>query len=699
MRTTRIAVGWVVLSSAILALVHPLSTSAATRTWITTSGTNDWFVSSNWSDSAVPQAGDDVVITNNNVGVLLTNSPTANGLGSLTISNRATLVFSNWSTTLSATNVWILTNATVTCAGPFTNNMMSNRVWIVCTNLFIAAGGKIDAEGKGYRTGLAAAATGFGPGAGGGYSSGGGGGGHGGFGGGGYKFWTTYGGGITYGSAQEPVSPGSGGGWGNQDGGNGGGAVRIDANGTVTVNGTITADGKKAPWTNGGGGSGGSVNLACRLLAGTNGTISANGGMSGDGGAPNANAGGGRIAVHYDSAAQAGVQPPQIQITVLPGMRASGTPADVGTLWFPDALLMTGNTDPRLSGWLIISNFTAWSLDRLSLSNQWLRLSSGGFSLTVTNDIRIYGALGRLDLGGETFNTNNSEIGSRDYNYAGYSDTTNLLSLTCGGSLWVTNGGSMSVFAARTNAQTQAYGASVRVTGTLGVGPSSTVYSCSHPTNGGSVFWHSGQMKLAATNSLFTADFCGFSGGGSTMHKNGFGIGGGAEKCGGSYGGRGGTNVGSAVWRTYGDSNAPVFPGSGGGWGNSYNSPGAAGGGVVWMTVDDRVTVNGTMSANGGSIRNWQYYPGAGSGGGLFLTCKRFEGGASGLMRANGGNDDSQSAGAAGGGGRIAVVCQSASTSVTFKVQANAGVGDYAAVNGTVVWLPARKAGTIMLIR
>jgi len=46
--------------------------------------------------------------------------------------------------------VYILTNGYVTLPSAFTNNMMSNRVYIACMNVMIAGGGKIDVDAKGY---------------------------------------------------------------------------------------------------------------------------------------------------------------------------------------------------------------------------------------------------------------------------------------------------------------------------------------------------------------------------------------------------------------------------------------------------------------------------------------------------------------------------------------------------------------------
>ena len=112
-----------------------------------------------------------------------------------------------------------------------------------------------------------------------------------------YSTWNVN---ALYGDVTYPDESGSGGGghyaWSSYLGGNGGGLVKITA-GTLTVDGSILADGGSPPDWNGGGGSGGGVLLNILTLAG-GGTISAKGGA----GIYNAGSGGGgRIAVYYET--------------------------------------------------------------------------------------------------------------------------------------------------------------------------------------------------------------------------------------------------------------------------------------------------------------------------------------------------------------------------------------------------------------
>lgn len=128
------------------------------------------------------------------------------------------------------------------------------------------------------------------------------GGGGGGYGGSGANGSTAEGGGV-YGSLTEPVDFGSGGGRSpvfNTAGGVGGGAIRLTVDGTLLVDGSVTANGQAPTYAAAGGGSGGSVWLTVGTLAGE-GMISADGG-DGASGQPHiwgGGGGGGRIAVYY----------------------------------------------------------------------------------------------------------------------------------------------------------------------------------------------------------------------------------------------------------------------------------------------------------------------------------------------------------------------------------------------------------------
>ena len=99
---------------------------------------------------------------------------------------------------------------------------------------------------------------------------------------------------ATYGSFTNPTSLGSG---GNQTAG--GGAIVLSVTGTLTVNGTLSADGEDVSAAFNDAGAGGSINITAAGLTGT-GTISADGGGTPPSGSPNASqaGGGGRISLN-----------------------------------------------------------------------------------------------------------------------------------------------------------------------------------------------------------------------------------------------------------------------------------------------------------------------------------------------------------------------------------------------------------------
>jgi hypothetical protein len=185
--------------------------------------------------------------------------------------------------------------STATSTNAAGNWVPNAGIFIVCSDMTLANGAQIIGDGMGYRGGYGA--NGSGPGLGYyQYQQTAGGGGYGGQGG-----WGQKAGGVSYGTATNPISPGSsGGGFSNfgisESGGSGGGYVNIAASGSLAVNGTITMNGLNANY--GGGGSGGGILIQCQSLAG-NGTIMANGGSSTNGSSGySGGGGGGRIAIY-----------------------------------------------------------------------------------------------------------------------------------------------------------------------------------------------------------------------------------------------------------------------------------------------------------------------------------------------------------------------------------------------------------------
>jgi hypothetical protein len=164
-------------------------------------------------------------------------------------------------------------------------------VIINATNINIPATAAISADGLGFRSNE-------GPGAGTFISDQGAGGSHGGMGGDGVSAPAA----STYGSESAPISLGSGGAynWSGFDtyGGTGAGAIKLVVSDTLTVDGTVSANGVRYIGGHAGGGAGGSIWIITDILVGA-GSIAADGGIgyASDGGG----GGGGRVAVYYNT--------------------------------------------------------------------------------------------------------------------------------------------------------------------------------------------------------------------------------------------------------------------------------------------------------------------------------------------------------------------------------------------------------------
>ena len=161
-----------------------------------------------------------------------------------------------------------------------------------------------------------------------------------------------------------------------------------------------------------------------------------------------------------------------------------------------------------------------------------------------------------------------------------------------------------------------------------------------HEYNGSTLVY---SLNLSALNltvgssAAINADAKGYTGGARRGHC--------FSGAGGGYGGYGGSasDAGSGV---YGSVTQPVDIGTGGHgscdctWGT-----GGSGGGAIRIDVRDMLTVDGAISASGGTGG------GGGSGGSIWITTGTLTGSSSGAIRANGG----YSPAGGGGGGRVAV--------------------------------------------
>ncbi len=712
MQTTRTA------SLAALAIAGFLVAGGAqAHTW-TGNVSADWHTAGNWDGNAVPGADETAVISS---GTVVLAQPTA-ALAALTM-NGGTLVFSNWTTRLTATDVAI-NSGKITGAGPFNSYtnafwpawIPSNRVAIACTTLTVASGAAIDVSGQGYLGGFydiprdAYIAAHYPAGQGAVRRQGAS---HAALGGHGYPTHAIAK--PTYGDPAWPTQPGGGGGveWNvrndpvqpNQAKGHGGGVIEIIASGTVTVDGSLLADGRDGTYSCGGG-AGGSILVQCAALAG-GGRISADGGkcttayLSGSGS-------GGRLALLYNPAAQAALPVPDLTLSARPRLTFnrlffSTYNSDLGTIAVPDDRLLAFRHSGR---WLATTPaLYAVNLASLEITNAWLRVERAGFALSVANALTVHKD-GRLDLTEGSVACGSLVV--TNFGVLALSPgPASSPSLSIQGNALLSHDSFLYVASGPTNGVSP-YGVNALIGGSLWVTNAAWVLPQSNPTNGGSVMFTVGSLTVA-TNSGFNAGARGY---GPKVNK-GYGPGGGVRngtsKSGGGYGGAGGKgiNTGTTASATYGVEEMPQEPGSAAAdeTAGSVGGQGGSGGGLIRIVSAGDVILNGLLTANGQGALN-AYYAG-GAGGGIYVTCRRF-GSTNGRLTATGGNGGTHTAqgGGGGGGGRIAVLRQrdlvnTATTQVKGGTATGVGTGGAAAPggDGTYYWgfLPA--SGTMITLR
>jgi RHS repeat-associated protein len=257
------------------------------------------------------------------------------------------------------------------------NTAQVNGAWagsgvtITAPAIQVDAGGSINADSQGY---VAGAGPGAGPAA---TSDGGSYGGVGGLG-----AYSTTPAAPAYGSAMMPVDLGSGGGVRFTGGvaGPGGGAMQLIVSGTLTDNGTISANGGNGVYY-AGGGSGGSVSINAATLAGS-GSILANGGSGGE-----AAGAGGRIALYFTTNSGFNLA----QVTANTG--TSGNAGAAGTVE-----VLGAGADLTVSDNLVLPPNQNLILTNLTINNGGsLTLGSG---TTVTTATASVSAGGTMTIGG-----------------------------------------------------------------------------------------------------------------------------------------------------------------------------------------------------------------------------------------------------------------------------------------------------------
>ena len=656
-------------------------------TW---TGVGGWDDQSGWSDEdgmrGIPVAGDSVTIPAGKTATMTNSSPR---FASVTVAG--TLVTTNWMTCLVADAVTINNGGILTCGAATTNKADMSRVWVVCSNMTIAAGGSIDVDGKGY-LGLPKSPgyhVGYGPGAAkcsynvgsshGGYGS--------------YKWIHNYRPIQPYDDPAAPAEPGSSGcknDWGR--GGSGGGVVRIEASGEVLVNGTILASGEDSSSSGNTpnhdtAGSGGSVWIDCDTISGA-GTIRADGG-SGDNptqSRPGMTAGGGCIAIHYDTGRQTAAAVSGMTISAAAGLwRSSGYSsncvnadrtryeADIGTLHFSDAKIVDALLGNGLTGQLRgLSSYQRTG--DLDFTVGHVRFAEEGVNVSVSGDLTLGGTASRLEIGGSV--ATNSSVSILMDLYSG----TEPSRLSVGGNLTLGGVSRLDVHAAATNT-TDLFGAFVSVGGTMTIGTNCFVYAWSDIETPSAPRFDVGGLYVA-TGGVFSAARRGARAATSNTESEKrrtapyvagprvAAQGGGRATSGGGHGGRGGTGENTYTYGgyAYDDPYRPWLPGSGGTTYNDWAAGGYGGGAIIVSASNGTIAVYGEINADGergdvnatGDNKEGNPLGGGGAGGTIFLESRYFVGGSTAVLSAKGGSTTPKTdvihAGA-GGGGRIAVWC------------------------------------------
>ncbi len=288
-----------------------------------------------------------------NVTLIQTDGGALTGSGSMTLTVTGTLQQDSYvvsDTPLAFFNVTVGGKITHTENTSALAHMVTLNV---ANDMTIDSSGSVFVKERGYTGGRTTRVAGNGTGGGGAASvvssADGGGGGHGGGGGAGMDSGGAAG--STYDSSSNPANLGSGGGsaysvldttTNGGIGGDGGGLIYLDIGRTLTVTGTINANGADQPPCNsdncGGGGAGGGIRIVTDTLAGS-GTISANGGP-GAGTNEGGGSGGGLIYIKYRSSSLA-----PGNVTVTAGAGAGAEAAGTATLSQGSGLSAT-NVEP-----------------------------------------------------------------------------------------------------------------------------------------------------------------------------------------------------------------------------------------------------------------------------------------------------------------------------------------------------------------
>lgn len=617
---------------------------------------------------------------------VITSAKTVVNNGLVTATGNITINSGGSISTSTATDV-INFNIAGTLTVNAANGINANVAWLNAGNVTITSSGTLVANGKGYQA-LTTQTNGTGTGAGVYYASynitGGS---HGGRGSG---QSTSYPGAATYGSLTQPVTAGSSGASGasGYNPGSGGGVLHLTVAGTLSVAGTLAANGADGSYY-GGAGAGGSMWIEAYSLTGA-GNITANGGSGAYYGA----GGGGRVASYYFLKSFTG------NVQAYGGTYVSSiNPGGAGTIY--DRKLTTGtvsiivaNQYSGSNGITAFADISAVAYDSVSFTNATIAYPSGyvwtpnsqitvgsGVSFTTTSGTMAISVSGSYTCSASTTFSNvanvtvtgdftcSGSIGGAvsvggNATISGGSGTISSLavgggSLTIsGGSYTINNIGNLTTLTLSGGSNTLSFNGTVtNVTVTNGTNIVSSGLSVSNNlnVNGGtltinqSALTVSGAVTVASGATLkgaalaltsptitvtgtMSADGLGYAGGASNAVGQGPGAGS-TSSGNGSHGGKG-----MSGGTPYGSVTQPITAGSGGGGATGGGLVGGAGGGALHLIVSGTLTVTGTVSANGSDGNHdasYSYISGGGSGGSVWIEAGTLAG--AGNIKVNGG--------------------------------------------------------------
>lgn len=557
--------------------------------------------------------------------------------GAITVRSGGTLIQKNSTTQTITGSLTVDIGGTLTHESEPIGSTQAYTLDFVAPDILI--NGTVNVNAKGFQGGKGTVANGYGPAGGAGISI--------------TSYGPAGGGGGIYGpETMETLYAGSGGGAllmadRYAEGGNGGGVVKLNATNSMTINGSVLANGQNGNFKSvfgSGGGSGGAIKLLSKTIKIASGVrLSANGG---DGGGTTCDAGGGgmqgRIYMGYETLSDlgsvvsisAGLSPLKI------GSICYGrSPASAGTLISEQIYFTLPSSLPADAVAWVGGNDGDWNV-----ATNWLAKADSTNRVPTLNDKVFITRPATVYINSEVL------FGSLEV----WSGATLLIENT--GKI---NGGSMVVKSGATVTQLNLINQSLAGNFTLESGANLT-----HGENDGTSQQYA--VSFSAYNILIggtiNVDKKGFKGG-ETGHPNGYGPGAstvvGVRSGGAGHGGAGGKSsvAGAVGGAPYDTASNPSIIGSGGGRSTSTVPAGTPagvargdGGGLVILNADDTISVDGQILASGGDIGAVTVgYPGGGSGGSIKLTASRIS--ISGIVRANGGSGAKSGTTWVGGGG------------------------------------------------